>query len=73
MENWGLVTYRESCLLADKNAALETKQSVAITVAHELSHQWFGDLVTSTLVGRSLAQQILRDHDGICCDRRPLP
>lgn len=46
MENWGLVTYRESCLLADKNAALETKQSVAITVAHELSHQWFGDLVT---------------------------
>lgn len=46
MENWGLVTYRESCLLADQDAALETKQSVAITVTHELSHQWFGDLVT---------------------------
>ena len=46
MENWGLVTYRESMLLAGKNATLDTKKSVALTVAHELSHQWFGDLVT---------------------------
>lgn len=46
MENWGLVTYRESMLLATKAATLSTKKSVALTVAHELSHQWFGDLVT---------------------------
>ena len=46
MENWGLVTYRESMLLAGKNSAVGTKKSVALTVAHELSHQWFGDLVT---------------------------
>ena len=46
MENWGLVTYRESMLLAGKSATLSTKKSVALTVAHELSHQWFGDLVT---------------------------
>lgn len=46
MENWGLVTYRESMMLADKTATVSTKQSVAITVTHELSHQWFGDLVT---------------------------
>ncbi len=46
MENWGLVTYRESMLLASKNATLGAKKSVALTVAHELSHQWFGDLVT---------------------------
>lgn len=46
MENWGLVTYRESCMLAEANASVGTKQSVAITVTHELSHQWFGDLVT---------------------------
>ena len=46
MENWGLVTYRESMLLAGKNATLGTKKGVALTVAHELSHQWFGDLVT---------------------------
>ncbi len=46
MENWGLVTYRESMLLVTKAATLSTKKSVALTVAHELSHQWFGDLVT---------------------------
>ncbi len=46
MENWGLVTYRESALLASPDATLGTKKGVAITIAHELSHQWFGDLVT---------------------------
>ena len=46
MENWGLVTYRESMLLVGKSATLGTKKGVALTVAHELSHQWFGDLVT---------------------------
>ncbi len=46
MENWGLVTYRESMVLISKDATLGTKKSVALTVAHELSHQWFGDLVT---------------------------
>lgn len=46
MENWGLVTYRESMLLADKTITKDTKKSIALTVAHELSHQWFGNLVT---------------------------
>lgn len=46
MENWGLVTYRESMMLADQNASLGTKRTVATTVTHELSHQWFGNLVT---------------------------
>ncbi len=46
MENWGLVTYRESALIVGKDATLGTKKGVALTVAHELSHQWFGDLVT---------------------------
>ena len=46
MENWGLVTYRESMMLAGKDSTLGTRKSVALTVAHELSHQWFGDLVT---------------------------
>ena len=46
MENWGLVTYRESMLLAGESATLSAKKGVALTVAHELSHQWFGDLVT---------------------------
>ncbi len=46
MENWGLVTYRESMMLASPSASIETKQSIALTITHELSHQWFGNLVT---------------------------
>lgn len=47
MENWGLVTYRETRLLVDsENTALLNKQSIALTVSHELAHQWFGNLVT---------------------------
>ncbi|HET6747560.1 MAG TPA: M1 family metallopeptidase [Candidatus Saccharimonadales bacterium] len=47
MENWGLITYRELALLADpKTAGISNKQYVALVVAHELSHQWFGNLVT---------------------------
>lgn len=47
MENWGLITYREHTLLVDeKNTTLGTKQYVAMVVAHELAHQWFGNLVT---------------------------
>lgn len=47
MENWGLITYREQALLVDpKNTSLGTKQYVAMVVAHELAHQWFGNLVT---------------------------
>lgn len=47
MENWGLVTYREAYLVLDPdNTSLETKEVVATVIAHELAHQWFGDLVT---------------------------
>ncbi|SCC05990.1 M1 family metallopeptidase [Weissella bombi] len=47
MENWGLVTYREAYLTLDEeNASLEMKQRIATVIAHELAHQWFGDLVT---------------------------
>ena len=46
MENWGLVTYRESCMLADDTSSHGTRQHVASVIAHELSHQWFGNLVT---------------------------
>jgi puromycin-sensitive aminopeptidase len=47
MENWGLITYREHALLVDpKHTSVPTKQFVAMVVAHELAHQWFGNLVT---------------------------
>lgn len=47
MENWGLITYREIALLADpESTSISTKRYIATVVAHELSHQWFGNLVT---------------------------
>lgn len=47
MENWGCITFREQALLVDpKNTSLANKQYVALVVAHELAHQWFGNLVT---------------------------
>uniref|UniRef100_A0A6A7FVN9 Aminopeptidase N n=1 Tax=Hirondellea gigas TaxID=1518452 RepID=A0A6A7FVN9_9CRUS len=47
MENWGLITYRETALLYDPAvSAARNKQRVAVVVSHELAHQWFGDLVT---------------------------
>ncbi|VTS23576.1 membrane alanyl aminopeptidase [Streptococcus pseudoporcinus] len=46
MENWGLITYREIYLLVDKNSTASSRQQVALVVAHELAHQWFGNLVT---------------------------
>ena len=46
MENWGLITYRESCLLIDKDSAPSSREQVASVIAHEVSHQWFGNLVT---------------------------
>jgi puromycin-sensitive aminopeptidase len=47
MENWGCITFREQALLVDPaNTSLHLKQWVANVVAHELTHQWFGNLVT---------------------------
>jgi puromycin-sensitive aminopeptidase len=47
MENWGCITFREQALLVDpKNTSLHLTQYVANVVAHELTHQWFGNLVT---------------------------
>lgn len=47
MENWGLITYRERVLLAyEGDTGQSTKEQIALVVAHETSHQWFGNLVT---------------------------
>ncbi|XP_063151469.1 leucyl-cystinyl aminopeptidase [Candoia aspera] len=47
MENWGLITFRETALLYDNNtsSAIDKKRVTAV-IAHELAHQWFGNLVT---------------------------
>ena len=47
MENFGAITYRESDMLLDaKTAPIASQRNVATVVAHEMAHQWFGDLVT---------------------------
>jgi len=47
MENWGLITYRETCLLAEPlTTSISSKQIIATIITHELAHQWFGNLVT---------------------------
>ena len=47
MENWGAITFREVGLLYDEgNTSTSYKQLVALVIAHELTHQWFGNLVT---------------------------
>ena len=47
MENTGFITYREVILLIDdKKASVGLHQTVATVIAHEMAHQWFGDLVT---------------------------
>lgn len=47
MENWGLITYKETGLLYDKNhTSAMAQQKISAVIAHELAHQWFGNLVT---------------------------
>ncbi|KAM7416423.1 hypothetical protein PAMA_018469 [Pampus argenteus] len=46
MENWGLITFRETSLLVGNLSSPLEKQVVASVIAHELAHQWFGNLVT---------------------------
>lgn len=47
MENTGCITFKEELLMLDEeHASVDTKKFVATVVAHEMAHQWFGDLVT---------------------------
>ena len=48
MEDWGFISYSEGLLLYDPaKSSIGTRQDVFAVVAHEISHQWFGDLVTA--------------------------
>ena len=46
MENWGAITFRETAVFVNKNSSQSTRKYVSDTIAHEIAHQWFGDLVT---------------------------
>ncbi len=47
MENWGAITYIDTALLYDPATGSQAnREAVFETIAHEMAHQWFGDLVT---------------------------
>ncbi len=46
MENWGAITFRETSLLTNQSTDASLKIWIETTIAHEIAHQWFGDLVT---------------------------
>lgn len=46
MENWGAITFRDMRLLVDASSSESDRRLAFITIAHELAHQWFGNLVT---------------------------
>nr|XP_033335060.1 uncharacterized protein LOC117225525 [Megalopta genalis] len=47
MENWGLITYRESRMLYDQSTSSDiAQQRVASVIVHELAHMWFGNQIT---------------------------
>jgi aminopeptidase N len=46
MENWGAITYNDRALLVGPSSTMQNRQTVFSIQAHEMAHQWFGDLVT---------------------------
>jgi aminopeptidase N len=47
MENWGLIVYREMVLLCQEDrTSISIMKAISATIAHELAHQWFGNIVT---------------------------
>ena len=65
MENWGAILYFEPLLLVDPARSSQSdRQDVFEVIAHEMAHQWFGNLVTMELVGRPVAERGLRLVDG---------
>ncbi|XP_034325214.2 endoplasmic reticulum aminopeptidase 1-like [Magallana gigas] len=46
MENWGLITYKRQYLVMPINSGFQKKHLSALVVAHEIAHQWFGNIVT---------------------------
>ena len=64
MENWGLITYRETALLYQPGkSSLSDKEYVAVVVAHELAHQWYGNLVTCYWWDQVLESLCFRSHE----------
>lgn len=49
-EHWGVITFRETSIYYnDRTSSATNKERVASVIAHEMAHQWFGNLGKSTL------------------------
>jgi hypothetical protein len=49
MENWGLITFRETAVLVADTASVADRMRVAIVIAHEMAHLWFGMSCSSSV------------------------
>lgn len=69
MENWGIIAFRTTSLLLDpEDSALDTKQRIADVILHEISHMWFGNLVTMRYWdGLWLKEGFAKPHGLVCC------
>ena len=47
MENWGAIAFRETAVLVDPTTSVLARRGILQTLAHEIAHQWFGNLVTA--------------------------
>ncbi|XP_022215268.2 aminopeptidase N-like [Drosophila obscura] len=76
MEHWGLVTYQESRIFSTAETTASERHAIAEMVAHEMAHQWFGNLVTAkwwsdvwlnegfaSYIGCYALQDLMPNHD----------
>ena len=66
MENWGAITFIDDAMLFDpKTSSPQTREEIHLVVAHEMAHQWSGDLVTMGWWDNIWAERGFRHLDGI--------
>jgi aminopeptidase N len=74
MENWGLITYGWNALLLNPDAyTVQQLTSVAVVVAHELAHQWFGNIVTASWWSHLWLNEGFATSDHAAARPLPLP
>ncbi|KAL0204992.1 hypothetical protein P9112_000299 [Eukaryota sp. TZLM1-RC] len=74
MENSGLVTYRDTCLLVEpESPSIQSLQRVAMVISHENAHQWFGNLVTLSSFKYLYLNEAFAEYLGYLCTSSLFP